>query len=110
VLLSGHALASERMTWGERYHPESIPEKWRLCRFCKVCIEDPVHALLVCKTEALLPVRRNFFTRLFNALPELKGRYTDPGVFFRALISHRKTTALLGKFVYDILEIFYATP
>ncbi|KAJ6539918.1 hypothetical protein B0H10DRAFT_2138913, partial [Mycena sp. CBHHK59/15] len=24
VLLSGHALVSKHMTWGERYHPESI--------------------------------------------------------------------------------------
>ncbi|KAJ6604868.1 hypothetical protein B0H10DRAFT_2077763 [Mycena sp. CBHHK59/15] len=28
VLLSGRALASERMTWGERYHPESIPTRY----------------------------------------------------------------------------------
>ncbi|KAJ7159833.1 hypothetical protein C8R43DRAFT_880676 [Mycena crocata] len=110
LLLSGHALASERMTWGERYHPESIPEKWRLCRFCKICIEDPVHALFGCKHEALLVLRREFFARVFHSLPDLKGRYTDAGLFFRDLISRRKTTALLAKYAYDVLEIFYARP
>ncbi|KAJ7453105.1 hypothetical protein FB451DRAFT_1281702, partial [Mycena latifolia] len=68
ILLSGHALASERMTWGERYRPESVPAQWRLCRFCKVCIED------------------------------------------LDLTSRRKTLALLAKYAYDVLEVFYATP
>ncbi|KAJ6465734.1 hypothetical protein C8R45DRAFT_752045, partial [Mycena sanguinolenta] len=39
ILLSGHALASERMTWADRDRPEAVPEQWRLCRFCKICIE-----------------------------------------------------------------------
>ncbi|KAJ6603153.1 hypothetical protein B0H10DRAFT_1957894 [Mycena sp. CBHHK59/15] len=98
ILLSGHALASERMTWGECYRPEPVPEQWRLCRFCKVAVEDPVHALLA------------FFEQLFNVLPDLKGKYTDPGLFFRDLISRRKTIVLLAKFTYDVLEIFYSTP
>ncbi|KAJ7770683.1 hypothetical protein B0H16DRAFT_1209077, partial [Mycena metata] len=110
VLLSGHALASERMTWGERYRPESIPGRWRLCRFCKVCIEDPVHALFGCKHAPLLEIRRVFFAQLFRTLPEMKGKYTDAGLFFRNLISYRETTSLLAKFAYDVLEIYYATP
>ncbi|KAJ7461634.1 hypothetical protein FB451DRAFT_1095967 [Mycena latifolia] len=110
ILLSGHALASERMTWGERYWPESVPAQWRLCRFCKVCIEDPVHALFGCKHLPLLELRRAFFARLFHSLPDMKGKYTDAGLFFRDLISRRKTLALLAKYAYDVLEVFYATP
>ncbi|KAJ7724124.1 hypothetical protein B0H16DRAFT_1215405, partial [Mycena metata] len=72
ILLSGHALASERMMWAEWYRPESIPERWRLCRFCKVCIEDPVHALFGCKHAPLLDIRRVFFAQLFQTLPEMK--------------------------------------
>jgi hypothetical protein len=42
------------------------------------------------------------------ALPEMKGKYTDARLFFRDLISRRKTTALLAKYAYDVLETFYA--
>ncbi|KAJ7478117.1 hypothetical protein FB451DRAFT_957950, partial [Mycena latifolia] len=34
AVLSGHALAMERMRWAERYK-DPVPSKWRLCRFCK---------------------------------------------------------------------------
>ncbi|KAJ7263156.1 hypothetical protein B0H12DRAFT_974646, partial [Mycena haematopus] len=33
AVLSGHALAMERMRWAERYKAQ-VPKKWRLCRFC----------------------------------------------------------------------------
>lgn len=41
MIWSGHSLASERMRWSERYRVP-VPENWRLCRFCRTCIEDPV--------------------------------------------------------------------
>ncbi|KAJ7135938.1 hypothetical protein C8R44DRAFT_537125, partial [Mycena epipterygia] len=47
AVLSGHALAMERMRWSERYKPQ-VPCKWRLCRFCKDHLEDTIHALFVC--------------------------------------------------------------
>jgi hypothetical protein len=110
ILLSGHALASERMTWADRDRPEAVPNQWRLCRFCKICVEDPVHALFGCKHPPLIELRRPFYSRIFDTLPAMKGRYTDAGLFFRDLISRRETTALLAKYAYDVLEIFYATP
>ncbi|KAF8129699.1 hypothetical protein K438DRAFT_1427489, partial [Mycena galopus ATCC 62051] len=110
VLLSGHALASERMTWADRDRPEPVPEKWRLCRFCKICVEDTVHALFGCKHPALIDIRRVFYSRLFATFPDLKAKYTDAGLFFRDLFSRRETTSLLAKYSYDVLEIFYATP
>ncbi|KAJ7265500.1 hypothetical protein B0H12DRAFT_1101017 [Mycena haematopus] len=110
IMLSGHSLASERMTWANRDRPGSVPQNWRLCRFCKICIEDPVHALFGCKHPPLIDIRRPFFVRLFRTLPDMKGKHTDAGLFFRDLISRRETTALLAKYAYDVLEIFYATP
>ncbi|KAJ7618862.1 hypothetical protein DFH06DRAFT_915684, partial [Mycena polygramma] len=110
ILLSGHSLASERMTWADRYRPEPIPDKWRLCRFCKICIEDPVHALFGCKHPPLRLLCREFYSQIFSSLPEMRGKHTDAGLFFRDLISRRKTTALLAKYAYNVLEIFYATP
>ncbi|KAJ6459775.1 hypothetical protein C8R47DRAFT_959130, partial [Mycena vitilis] len=47
AVLSGHALAMERMGWSERYKVE-VPRKWRLCRFCKDHLEDAIHAMFVC--------------------------------------------------------------
>ncbi|KAJ6530006.1 hypothetical protein DFH09DRAFT_828634, partial [Mycena vulgaris] len=72
VLLSGHALASERMTWAGRDRPEAVPDQWRLCRFCDICIEDPVHALFGCKHPPLIEPRRAFSLRLFDTLPAMK--------------------------------------
>ncbi|KAJ6452749.1 hypothetical protein C8R45DRAFT_847510, partial [Mycena sanguinolenta] len=110
ILLSGHALASERMTWADRNRPEVVPEQWQLCRFCKICIEDPVHALFGCKHPLLIELRRGFYAQLFDTLPGMKRKYTDAGLFFRDLIGRREITALLAKFTYDVLETFYATP
>ena len=40
----------------------------------------------------------------------MKGKYTDAGLFFRELISKHEILPLLGKYAYDVLEIFYAKP
>lgn len=109
IILSGHQLAIERMRWQERYIP-SIPECWRLCRFCKTFIEDAVHALLVCTHPPLRNIRHTFFSLLDVTLPGVRLAQTDPGLLLRHLISQRAVTALLAKLAYDILEIFYAEP
>ncbi|KAK0443103.1 uncharacterized protein EV420DRAFT_1576985 [Desarmillaria tabescens] len=46
LFVSSHILAVEVLRWGERYRPK-IPREWRLCRFCKIAVEDEVHALLL---------------------------------------------------------------
>ncbi|KAJ7588859.1 hypothetical protein C8J56DRAFT_1004387 [Mycena floridula] len=82
VMLSGHALAMERMRWTERRR-RPIPREWRLCRLCLVGQEDVVHALVL---------------------------FLDPGLFLRALMAERETIDLVAKFCYDVLKIFYARP
>jgi len=46
-MLSTHALAVERLRYQERYRAP-VPHAWRLCRFCRVEVEDEVHVLLKC--------------------------------------------------------------
>ncbi|KAJ7689275.1 hypothetical protein B0H17DRAFT_897896, partial [Mycena rosella] len=79
-VLSGHALAMERMRWSERYKPQ-VPKKWRLCRFCEDHLEDAVHATFVCKQSLRVEIRNAFFEKLFKTHPELHGVYSDPGLF-----------------------------
>jgi hypothetical protein len=109
AVLSGHALAMERMRWAERYKPE-VPRKWRLCRFCKDHLEDAIHALFVCGHQPLVEIRGEFFRQLFTTHPELHGVYSDPGLFFKDLLVKDKIIGLLGKLAYDILEVFYSEP
>jgi hypothetical protein len=57
IMFSSHALAVERLRWKERYRA-TVPREWRLCRFCRVCVEDEVHALLQCRGhDDLAPIR-----------------------------------------------------
>ncbi|KAJ6464118.1 hypothetical protein C8R47DRAFT_992124 [Mycena vitilis] len=68
AVLSGHALAMERMRWSERYKP-AVPYKWRLCRFCQDHLEDAIHALFVCDHPPLVVLRTTFFEKLFSTYP-----------------------------------------
>ncbi|KAJ7080891.1 hypothetical protein B0H15DRAFT_786800 [Mycena belliarum] len=109
AVLSGHALAMERMRWAERYKPQ-VPEKWRLCRFCKDHLEDAIHAMFVCKHAPLIDIRKEFYVKLFQTLPDLRRAYSDPGLFFKDLLVEPQTIGLLGKLAYDSFEIFYSEP
>ncbi|KAJ7731542.1 hypothetical protein B0H16DRAFT_1733283 [Mycena metata] len=48
-----------------------------------------------------------FFQQLFTTHPELRGVYSDPGLFFKDLLVKEKIIGLLGKLAYDIFEVFY---
>ncbi|KAJ7599687.1 hypothetical protein C8J56DRAFT_768632 [Mycena floridula] len=109
VMLSGHALAMERMRWTERRR-RPIPREWRLCRLCLVGQEDVVHALVLCQDEDLCTVRAEFYSDLDSVLPGFRFRFLDPGLFLRALMAERETIDLVAKFCYDVLKIFYARP
>ncbi|KAJ7117260.1 hypothetical protein C8R43DRAFT_902130 [Mycena crocata] len=109
AVLSGHSLAMERMRWAERYK-DQVPKKWRLCRFCRDHLEDAIHAMFMCTHDPLIPIRNAFYDKLFQTLPELRGVYTDPGLFFKDLLVKEEILALLAKLAYDSFEVFYAEP
>lgn len=58
ILLSCHTLAVERLRWATRARPQSVPRDERLCRLCVeegiMAVEDEVHALLRCTSNARL--------------------------------------------------------
>ncbi|KAJ6468032.1 hypothetical protein C8R47DRAFT_1223518 [Mycena vitilis] len=93
AVLSGHALAMERMGWSERDH-----------------LEDAIHAMFVCRHAPLVNIRDVFFEKLFTTHPELRGIHSDPGPFFKELLVKEKIIGLLGKLAYDIFEVFYLEP
>ncbi|KAJ7166417.1 hypothetical protein C8R43DRAFT_830909, partial [Mycena crocata] len=109
AVLSGHALAMERMRWSERYKVQ-VPKKWRLCRFCLTHLEDTIHALFVCQHPPLILLRQSFFIKLFETYPDLRGVYTDPGLLFKDLLVKDKIIGLLGKLAYEVFEVFYDEP
>ncbi|KAJ7476472.1 hypothetical protein FB451DRAFT_1460551 [Mycena latifolia] len=73
-------------------------------------LEDAIHAMFVCKHNPLLLIRDKFFQKLFKTLPELRGAYSDPALFFKDLLVKPEIIRLLGKLAYDSFEIFYKEP
>ncbi|KAJ7101673.1 hypothetical protein C8R44DRAFT_946212 [Mycena epipterygia] len=55
-------------------------------------------------------MEQKFFEKLFTTLPNLRGVYSDPGLFFKDLLVKPEIIGLLGKLAYEIFEIFYITP
>jgi hypothetical protein len=47
---------------------------------------------------------------LFITYRELRGVYSDPGLFFKDLLVKEKIIGLLGKLAYDVFEVFYSAP
>jgi hemoglobin-like flavoprotein len=55
-------------------------------------------------------IRATFFEQVFTTHPELRGVYSDPGLFFKDLLVKEKIVGLLGKLAYEIFEVFYSEP
>ncbi|KAJ7138221.1 hypothetical protein C8R44DRAFT_728384 [Mycena epipterygia] len=109
MILSCHSLAVEQRRWWERGRP-IVPRAWRLCHFCKTCVEDAPHAMFICNYPDLMTIREVFLRKLYADLPGLKGAPTTPLGFFRDLLPRREITPLLRKLAYDVSKIFDETP
>ncbi|KAF5383608.1 hypothetical protein D9615_003499 [Tricholomella constricta] len=109
VVLCCHALAVERLRWSERRRP-AVARELRVCRLCRDGVEDAVHALLVCGHPSVQQYRQVFYAQVDAALPGFRSRFTDAEAMMRDLLGQRVTVALLAKFCYDVLEVFYAEP
>ena len=78
IMFSSHALAVERLRWGERYR-SPVPRGWRLCRFCREHVEDEVHALLECRGDhlhQLEPLREVMRMEVTTIVPDFN-RHSD---------------------------------
>ncbi|KAJ6453102.1 hypothetical protein C8R45DRAFT_1083150 [Mycena sanguinolenta] len=85
----------------------------RLCRLCRGAVEDEAHALFGCAVEPrLVQLRAEFLAGLATKDPETRRSYgTAPDYdFLLAVISSRKSVAILAKFVYVTRQIFHETP
>jgi hypothetical protein len=111
LLLSSHCLALERLRWVEHRRPR-IDRNLRVCRFCKVKIESPEHALLECTAAAdLVLLRNDFLTRMntdIRGLPSLNSMSAVD--YFTLMISYRQTISLVAKYAFRVTEFFEATP
>jgi hypothetical protein len=82
---------------------QPVPRHERLCRFCIAKAESPEHALLECQASPeVLNLRNVFLGKLLRAVPRIE--------LLKALIYKRSTITLVGKFVDDVLEVFYRLP
>lgn len=112
VLLSTHQLAVEILRYVDHeYQP--VPRSDRLCRFCKTDVETPEHALISCESsDSLLELRAIFLAKLFSDIPDLQRQMVELSntEFLKAIIYPRSTIALVAKYCYDVLEVFYAVP
>ncbi|KAJ7071673.1 hypothetical protein C8F01DRAFT_1047744 [Mycena amicta] len=111
-ILSSHSLAIERRRWKERRKPE-VPREWRLCRFCKIEVEDPAHAMFICSHQPLRALREIFLAKLYADAPEIKTELRNcstPVDFFGLVLANRKVTPLLAKHAYETTKIFDTTP
>jgi hypothetical protein len=76
-------------------------------------VETPEHALITCKSsDALVELRAIFLGKLFTDPPELRSQMIRLSniEFLKAIIYPRSTIALVAKFAFDVLEVFYAVP
>jgi hypothetical protein len=108
LLLSDHNLSVERLRYRTRYRLP-IPREARLCRFCRVSIEDEVHALLECETHVpLAEIRDRFLDDVFKRDPALEAEYMRLSHldFLRRMVSSRKAIQRLAKYVFDVLSLF----
>ncbi|KAK0457408.1 uncharacterized protein EV420DRAFT_1309648 [Desarmillaria tabescens] len=111
LFVSSHILAIEVLRWGERYRPKT-PREWRLCRFCKIAVEDEAHALLRC-TIASGPVELcHLFIADAHTLSQSLGAAWDLLEFddrLACLLQLPRLEPRLAQYVHQGLEIFRAT-
>jgi hypothetical protein len=75
-------------------------------------VESPEHALLECQSNPdVVNIRNAFMAKLFHTVPkfQLMSMMVDSIAFCRAIIYEHSTIVLVGKFVNEVLEVFYAT-
>ncbi|KAF7973841.1 hypothetical protein HWV62_14128, partial [Athelia sp. TMB] len=113
ILLAEHPLAEAKLRYAERGQP-AVPRRLRICRLCKVDVEDPIHALFICEgSEDLVKLRHTFWTQCRD-----KGDTRDKGLSIatmpamealHALVTSVTLQRKLAWFVYEVLRIYQGT-
>ncbi|KAK0219711.1 hypothetical protein EDD85DRAFT_337762 [Armillaria nabsnona] len=72
----GHYSSGEEvLRWREHYR-EFVLQKWGLCQFCRLSVEDEVHALLSCTGHIRL--QDHFFMEVTSIIPTFHELHTSP--------------------------------
>ncbi|KAJ6501046.1 hypothetical protein C8R47DRAFT_970532 [Mycena vitilis] len=112
LLLSTHQLALEVLRYTDHaYQPVARPD--RLCRLCMEEVETPEHALITCKSsDELVGLRAAFLTKLFSNSPDLQISMVvnSETEFLKTVVYSRPNIALVAKYAYEVLQLFYAVP
>jgi hypothetical protein len=111
-MLSTHQLALEKLRYTD-HELQPVPRHERICRFCIAKVESPEHALLECQASPeVLNFRNVFLGNFLRAVPRMENKIVELGSIelLKALIYERSTITLVGKFVHDVLEVFYRLP
>lgn len=70
-------------------------------------IQDGMHALFFCNSRAdLTALRMRFWDNVADVDPTIRGCSRDPAAWFHTLCAHPTTCATLGKFAFDVLQLF----
>ncbi|KAJ6467074.1 hypothetical protein C8R47DRAFT_990571 [Mycena vitilis] len=112
IMLSTHQLALEKLRYTD-HALQPVPRHERLCRFCMAMVETPEHALLECQASpTVLNLRNTFWEKFLRTVPKMQGKIVDLDLVevLKALIYERATITLVGKFVHEVLEVFYSVP
>ena len=105
IMLSSHALAVERLHHQERYRAP-VPREWRLCRLCRMDVEDEVHVLLRCEGSSdLLVLRASFW---HDVIAMVGNVHCEPDLFkwLVGLLNDQHLTQRLAKYTFLVLDLF----
>ncbi|KAI5827202.1 hypothetical protein K523DRAFT_247356, partial [Schizophyllum commune Tattone D] len=115
LLLSDHILAVEVLRRPARYRRAVLAREDRLCRLCRLHVEDEVHALLDCRGRLdLICMRRTLFEdmhRMKVRAPAFDGE--NWGRSFLCWLTGQKrddVRAAWAHYVYRVLGVFEAVP
>ncbi|KAK0460916.1 uncharacterized protein EV420DRAFT_1529147 [Desarmillaria tabescens] len=113
LLMSAHTLAVEVLRWKERYRP-FVLRHWRLCRFCKVAVEDEPHAMLgCCANNTLVHRRHRFRADIAAIIPDMGLLWSSPCTLQEQLWFLLRVSSIEGvvaKFIHDIFTIYSSEP
>lgn len=109
LMVAQHPLAVELLRRRERYRAY-VPKPMRICRFCRVHVEDEVHVLLLCTGDAALTdVRQEFSTGISHVIPRLPSM--DGIAFIQAVVDGpMEGVAIFARFVHRVFARVDAVP
>ena len=108
IVLSCHSLAIEKLRWRRPL----IPRAERLCRFCKLKVETPEHALLECESNIdLVNVRSSFEADIEGMTRDLSNVH-QLGLtqYLKKLIASQDTIERVSQLAHDVLGVYDSFP